>query len=119
MPSAGWASRAANSRSRSRRSISTDSFCFVQAEAGIRDLTMTGVQTCALPILAAYLVHAKPGLSKHRTRCGKQPGRVLLVRFMRQHGENHLVSEDRHAPPPIARIYRQDKIGRASCRERG
>jgi len=27
---------------------------------------------------------------------------------MRQHGENHLVSEDRHAPPPIARIYRQD-----------
>src|SRR5256886_15065280 len=25
-------------------------FCFVQAEDGIRDLTVTGVQTCALPI---------------------------------------------------------------------
>src|SRR2546430_16778370 len=27
---------------------------FFQAEDGIRDLTVTGVQTCALPILAAY-----------------------------------------------------------------
>src|SRR5579859_8219491 len=26
-------------------------FCFFQAEDGIRDLTVTGVQTCALPIL--------------------------------------------------------------------
>src|SRR2546430_17303048 len=25
-------------------------FCFFQAEDGIRDLTVTGVQTCALPI---------------------------------------------------------------------
>src|SRR2546430_8629716 len=28
-------------------------FFFFQAEDGIRDLTVTGVQTCALPILAA------------------------------------------------------------------
>src|SRR5256886_2013274 len=28
-------------------------FCFFQAEDGIRDLTVTGVQTCALPILRA------------------------------------------------------------------
>src|SRR2546427_8770959 len=28
------------------------SFFFFQAEDGIRDLTVTGVQTCALPILA-------------------------------------------------------------------
>src|SRR6266542_7169977 len=28
-------------------------FFFVQAEDGIRDATVTGVQTCALPILAA------------------------------------------------------------------
>src|SRR5256886_12436270 len=27
-------------------------FCFLQAEDGIRDLTVTGVQTCALPILS-------------------------------------------------------------------
>src|SRR5688572_31429919 len=31
-------------------------FFFFQAEDGIRDLTVTGVQTCALPILAVDLV---------------------------------------------------------------
>src|SRR2546430_12813180 len=31
-------------------------FFFFQAEDGIRDLTVTGVQTCALPILATPLV---------------------------------------------------------------
>src|SRR2546430_10772131 len=31
-------------------------FVFFQAEDGIRDLTVTGVQTCALPILSAALV---------------------------------------------------------------
>src|SRR5579862_8011074 len=30
-------------------------FCFFQAEDGIRDGTVTGVQTCALPIFSAYL----------------------------------------------------------------
>src|SRR5256886_11600023 len=29
-------------------------FFFFQAEDGIRDLTVTGVQTCALPILARF-----------------------------------------------------------------
>src|SRR2546430_8843725 len=30
---------------------------FFQAEDGIRDLTVTGVQTCALPIYAGWLTH--------------------------------------------------------------
>src|SRR5256886_7835000 len=34
---------------------SSASFFFFQAEDGIRDLTVTGVQTCALPILRALL----------------------------------------------------------------
>src|SRR5438270_2438396 len=34
---------------------------FFQAEDGIRDLTVTGVQTCALPISTTWL----------RTRCGR------------------------------------------------
>src|SRR2546430_6860572 len=33
--------------------LSCSCFFFFQAEDGIRDLTVTGVQTCALPILAA------------------------------------------------------------------
>src|SRR2546430_5863399 len=35
----------------SDRAIAVDVFFFFQAEDGIRDLTVTGVQTCALPIL--------------------------------------------------------------------
>src|SRR2546430_13250688 len=37
-------------------------FFFFQAEDGIRDLTVTGVQTCALPILAVYLERADGGV---------------------------------------------------------
>src|SRR2546430_13166616 len=33
--------------------LSNDRFFFFQAEDGIRDLTVTGVQTCALPIVVA------------------------------------------------------------------
>src|SRR5687768_17654018 len=32
-------------------------FFFFQAEDGIRDVAVTGVQTCALPIFAKYLWH--------------------------------------------------------------
>src|SRR5690606_40172978 len=34
---------------------------FFQAEDGIRDFHVTGVQTCALPILAVYMATLKPG----------------------------------------------------------
>src|SRR5688572_6850623 len=34
---------------------------FFQAEDGIRDLTVTGVQTCALPILPGFTTHAPDG----------------------------------------------------------
>src|SRR2546430_15829000 len=36
------------------------SFFFFQAEDGIRDLTVTGVQTCALPICAARRSGTRP-----------------------------------------------------------
>src|SRR2546430_13811749 len=35
-------------------------FFFFQAEDGIRDLTVTGVQTCALPIYALGFTQQKP-----------------------------------------------------------
>src|SRR2546430_13241162 len=49
-------------------------FCFFQAEDGIRDLTVTGVQTCALPIcrldrsrrLLALCFLGNGGLDVHR-----------------------------------------------------
>src|SRR5205085_3895983 len=38
------------------------SYFFFQAEDGIRDLTVTGVQTCALPIWSTIWVRRKPTL---------------------------------------------------------
>src|SRR2546430_6519560 len=87
---------------------------FFQAEDGIRDLTVTGVQTCALPISGApqwspdgkqIAFSANPGTKKHI----------------------YIVSVDGGAPKEVTKGERVDfypnwsrdgKIGRASCRER-
>src|SRR5688572_13445831 len=49
-------------------------FFFFQAEDGIRDLTVTGVQTCALPICLA----SEPGFSAHMSQVAT--GAVLFER---------------------------------------
>src|SRR2546430_7791607 len=51
------------------------SFFFFQAEDGIRDLTVTGVQTCALPILPrfAYLNDTTSPCSVRRRRPWMEP----------------------------------------------
>src|SRR2546430_16264556 len=43
-------------------------FFFFQAEDGIRDLTVTGVQTCALPIAGGWREAAERGLERTRFR---------------------------------------------------
>src|SRR5688572_31732211 len=49
-------------------------FFFFQAEDGIRDLTVTGVQTCALPIYRPeHLVHAR---EPHQGACDQHPDDV-------------------------------------------
>src|SRR5690349_24183844 len=80
-------------------------FFFFQAEDGIRDLYVTGVQTCALPIW---------------------PGRWLL-RFNGQTGRDKSGGQSAHIHGPLiagggprlgqARVS-PNQIGRASCRER-
>src|SRR2546430_8622737 len=62
-------------------------FFFFQAEDGIRDLTVTGVQTCALPIfeLGDHLVYLvlragerrKPGILRRGVDAGMQVDRKL------------------------------------------
>src|SRR3712207_7013074 len=80
-----------------RRDSSYASFVFFQAEDGIRDIGVTGVQTCALPIsvrddLRLYLVQtAEKGLAWLNLIADGRAG----------HGS-----------------FRNDEIGRASCRER-
>src|SRR5207245_3399527 len=39
-------------------------FFFFQAEDGIRDATVTGVQTCALPILLVHLLDARQDVAE-------------------------------------------------------
>src|SRR5688572_31935675 len=39
-------------------------FFFFQAEDGIRDLTVTGVQTCALPIFTVQITFNPEGVAK-------------------------------------------------------
>src|SRR2546427_4669066 len=46
-------------------------FFFFQAEDGIRDLTVTGVQTCALPISAGFVSEG----CRSTERCCKDAGR--------------------------------------------
>src|SRR2546430_8155853 len=88
---------------------------FFQAEDGIRDLTVTGVQTCALPI--SRRVPARSSTSSHRwaTSGPSSTRKAAATRPPR-----------RRAPPgwrrmTLGRILPNlsTEIGRASCRERG
>src|SRR2546430_710871 len=59
------------------RSVLTMCFFFFQAEDGIRDLTVTGVQTCALPIFCSRL------LGRERiTRWTASDGIIFSVRLV-------------------------------------
>src|SRR2546421_126670 len=95
------------------RSSELSSFFFFQAEDGIRDLIVTGVQTCALPIYGERGHVQDP----HRGRpvVGLLRGRVAGG-ALRAHGGDYVRgTED---PDPLAPRRRAAQIGRASCRER-
>src|SRR5690625_8013397 len=69
---------------------------FFQAEDGIRDGHVTGVQTCALPIsLHLTALGSVRSVCRYRPQCRQMQRR------------------------PDMPILRRDQIGRASCRERG
>src|SRR5437868_15354550 len=76
----------------------TSSFFFFQAEDGIRGRNVTGVQTCALPILQELRV-----VDAARRHCD-------VLRLAGFFGELHDSLATEHA---VA-----GQIGRASCRER-
>ena len=68
-------------------------FFFFQAEDGIRDIGVTGVQTCALPIFVKNF-NVSTHFAKNNVR------EIKTVRKLMYH------------------LINADKIGRASCRER-
>src|SRR5689334_23946973 len=80
-------------------------FFFFQAEDGIRDGTVTGVQTCALPIWPrGPRRRGRPSFGSTAPRLPPPPG-----------------SRARRLPRPRGSAWRdrpRAEIGRASCRER-
>src|SRR5256886_5281548 len=84
-------------------------FFFFQAEDGIRDLTVTGVQTCALPIFGCVSLASSPS----------PPTSVSRQQAARSRGELRRSRRLSHSQPIApARSPCPVKIGRASCRER-
>src|SRR2546430_3359064 len=85
-------------------------FFFFQAEDGIRDLTVTGVQTCALPILMGHYAFG-----------GRTGGSVILYGLLFLILGLFFSGPFAHIvqvfPLPILGVLLL-KIGRASCRER-
>src|SRR2546430_9609069 len=89
-------------------------FFFFQAEDGIRDLTVTGVQTCALPILVFLTIWYGGRQVARRHREGKAPSGFgaaveAIVLFVRNDVAIANIGHD----------GAKFEIGRASCRERG
>src|SRR5207248_6128838 len=81
---------------------------FFQAEDGIRDRTVTGVQTCALPIFrnrTVYAPESEPPEASAGAAASAGAGAPEAA------GADAAVVEAAVAAPP--------EIGRASCRERG
>src|SRR2546430_6314867 len=94
-----------------RRSREMCVFFFFQAEDGIRDLTVTGVQTCALPILVR-------GIS---SVLAESPLQLWLAMAQspaeRRRIEHHLTNQHVDGVMLLS-LHDADQIGRASCRER-
>src|SRR5690606_39538100 len=93
-----------------------------QAEDGIRDFHVTGVQTCALPISATEAVHAIYGRDARIGDGGWSVGGPLLVTHAGPEPQGSLasgiVAEAGAAGATPAEPGPAAEIGRASCRER-
>src|SRR2546422_2903077 len=88
---------------------------FFQAEDGIRDVAVTGVQTCALPISSAYFFALRSSCASLRGL----PSLALLVCLPSAQTAAAGASPAaamRAAPASSAGM--DSEIGRASCRER-
>src|SRR5256884_4086952 len=93
-----------------RRRLGRQLRFFFQAEDGIRDVAVTGVQTCALPIWLP-----------NQPKCS----RLLEVRFelfsdtakpVQSRSSDREIRQGLAGPTHLAKQHRE--IGRASCRER-
>src|SRR5689334_24778500 len=92
-------------------------FFFFQAEDGLRDGTVTGVQTCALPISVPVVVDLLLGLAVDLQRDGLAE-RELRAPVDADEAVAVELELDRHDHAGLTRAGLRVEIGRASCRER-
>src|SRR2546430_13669801 len=92
-------------------------FVFFQAEDGIRYLTVTGVQTCALPISLGDRERARAGAGRESPG-GPSARAVLGLRGVRV-GARHDPAARRGETARGAAGAPGAEIGRAACRGRG
>src|SRR5256885_8455468 len=99
---------------RMARVLSAVLFFFFQAEDGIRDYKVTGVQTCALPISprrtveVRRLVEFRPATGRPGTLRGGGPRRCVVVAA---------VPQDLRAPDPPRDRSEERRVGK-ECRSR-
>src|SRR5690606_40382527 len=93
---------------------------FFQAEDGIRDFHVTGVQTCALPIYDQTSYKAVAGLYENLEKTDD------WRRWVTERSANESIKPQYRADAFVALAAKQNtcaneisEIGRASCRERG
>src|SRR5690606_39883362 len=88
---------------------------YFQAEDGIRDFHVTGVQTCALPISRSLSRMGRQHMVVCRRRCAASHDveGICVQRSWLAAGNNLL----QHLLPPGGMANTRPKIGRASCRE--
>src|SRR2546430_10969657 len=92
-----------------------DGIFFFQAEDGIRDLTVTGVQTCALPISGNGGSYDARGV-EHRGVEGDGVDEVAASDHFLEEG---LARGDVEGVDDSEECGEDKEIGRASCRGRG
>src|SRR2546430_7683549 len=74
-------------------------FFFFQAEDGIRDLTVTGVQTCALPISEAAAVRTTACTSRTSAQRAIKAGRRATMPFQMPRAGSYCGSFGRNRSP--------------------
>src|SRR2546430_14812820 len=105
-------------------------FFFFQAEDGIRDLTVTGVQTCALPIMMEPVVTKIPAVRDPFVMIEERSTAMPVVApvmpapaISSEEADTKSNAKGNAGATPVnpghgKPAWIRDEIGRASCRER-
>src|SRR5437764_2423488 len=99
------------------------SFFFFQAEDGIRDTSVTGVQTCALPIYPVQCLVAVPPVVEQRQSVSAFDGvdripAADLGRDLEAAGEDHAIDFVLNAVGDDARLRSEERRVGEECRSR-